>query len=387
MNTLRILAMLLAALLFAGSVTAANFSYSASAEAAAQPPGTLLNYQRIDLPGVFRGKAWRILYATRDYRGQPILSSGMVVLSGYVSKDPAKRPIVAWAHPTTGIARKCAPSLSLSTINTILGLNEFVSSGYIIAATDYPGLGTGGSVGYMVGKGQANAVIDSVRAAKQIPGVGGGSEYALFGYSQGAHAVIFASLFDSSYTPELKLVGLAVIAPPAQLGRLLQRDLGRMEGRVLASYVIGSWPQKYGFTVDGLIDPAVRTDIDRIDRECVNNLSDELDILSAQKPLAKRFLLQSPLDIPEWRSAIAANSISSLSATVPSIVFQGGSDSIVDPRVTAQVVRSSCRNGARVQFVYLPGVGHGGIAKASAAQAVNWINDRFNGKPAPSNCR
>jgi alpha-beta hydrolase superfamily lysophospholipase len=336
---------------------------------------------------VFRGQAWRILYATRDYKGRPILSSGMVVLSGYANKDPQQRPIVAWAHPTTGIARECAPSLERLPHKTILGLNELVSSGYIIAATDYPGLGTVGPVGYMVGKGQANAVIDSVRAARQIPGVGGGNKYALWGYSQGAHAVLFASLFGNSYAPELKLVGTAAVAPPTQLAPLLQTNLDRMEGRVLASFILGSWPRKFGISDKALVAPEARADIEAIDSKCVSNLADQLDILSAQKPLKRRFLIQSPLDVPEWRSAIAGNSTSSLPATLPSIIFQGGSDTIVDPKVTSQVVRSSCRNGARVQFVYLVGVGHGGAAKASVSQAVKWINDRFNGKPAPSNCR
>jgi alpha-beta hydrolase superfamily lysophospholipase len=379
---------LLAGLLHPGSQAQADaFSYTAPAAELARPPGTLLNYQAIALPGVFRGKAWRILYATRDYRGKPILSSGIVVLSGYASKNQSQRPIVAWAHPTTGVARKCAPSLSGAPISSILGLNELISSGHIIAATDYPGLGTTGPMGYMVGKGQANAVIDSVRAARRIPGVGGGREYALWGYSQGGHAAAFASLFTDSYAPELKLVGMAAVAPPTQLAALMQGSLNRMEGRVLASFIIGTWPQKYGLSIDGLVAPAARADILSIDNSCVVSLADKLDILSAQKPLKRRFLLQSPLALPGWRSAIAANSISSFSTTVPAIIFQGGSDTVVDPKVTAQVVRTSCQNGARLKFVYLPGVGHGGSAKASVAQAVSWINDRFRGKPAPSNCR
>ena len=66
--------------------------------------------------------------------------------------------------------------------------------GHVVAATDYPGLGTPGPVGYLVGKGQAQAVIDSVRAARQLPDVGGSGRYALWGYSQGGHAVAYASL-------------------------------------------------------------------------------------------------------------------------------------------------------------------------------------------------
>ena len=166
-------------------------------------------------PPFYRAKAWRILYATRDYAGRPVVSSGMVVLSSYASSDPAARDIVAYAHPTTGIARRCAPTLRQRPVEAILGLNELVSRGYVVAATDYPGLGTPGPVGYLVGLGQGRAVIDSARAARQIPAVGGGTRIALWGFSQGAHAVLFAAAIASTYSPELSLVGVAAVARDA----------------------------------------------------------------------------------------------------------------------------------------------------------------------------
>jgi pimeloyl-ACP methyl ester carboxylesterase len=239
----------------------------------------------------------------------------------------------------------------------------------------------------MVGKGQANAVIDSVRAARQIPGVGGGRDFALWGYSQGAHAALYAALFASSYAPELRLVGTAAVAPPTQLGALLESDIGRLEGRVLASYVIGSWTRKYGLSTESLVDPRALPAIAAITRRCVNNLEDEMAILSLQKPLASTFLLQSPTAIPNWRRAITTNSISAFSAATPAIIFQGNADTIVAPGLTARVVGNSCRNGSRIQYVSVPGAGHGKAAKASVTQAVNWIDDRFRGRPAPSNCR
>ena len=82
----------------------------ASVPAAQQEPGTLLSYDRIALPRNYRAKAWRILYVTRNYRMAPILSTGLVVLPDKAARIPMERTFVAWAHPTTGIARHCAPS-------------------------------------------------------------------------------------------------------------------------------------------------------------------------------------------------------------------------------------------------------------------------------------
>jgi alpha-beta hydrolase superfamily lysophospholipase len=363
-----------------------NF-YNAPAKLAANAPGTLLNYQPLPVPAFFKAKAWRILYATRDYRGRPILSSGMVVLPHNASRDTGKRSIVAWAHPTIGIARQCAPSLLQDPLHSILGLNDLLASGHIIAATDYPGLGTVGPTGYMVGKGQANAVIDSVRAARQIPQVGGSGKYALLGYSQGGHATVFASLFGDSYAPELDLLGLAAIAPPMQLAPLLLEDIGSMEGRVLTSFVVGSWSRKFGLNELDIVAPAALPVMAEINNSCLSSFEDKFSIFSNQAKLKEEFLTGSPLKNPDWRRALALNSVSNLSAHVPSIILQGSQDRIVRPGVTAQVIGSSCRSGARIKFVTLPSAGHGGSAKAGISAAVNWINDRFKGLPAPSNCR
>lgn len=67
-----------------------------------------------------------------------------------VSLGPAPtggRPIVAWAHPTTEIAQPCALSIRGTKIYaTIPELSDLISRGYIVAATDYTGLGTPGRI-------------------------------------------------------------------------------------------------------------------------------------------------------------------------------------------------------------------------------------------------
>lgn len=361
--------------------------YTASAFDIALPPGTLLNHERISLPAFYRAKAWRILYSTRDFRGRPIASSGLVILSDYAPKNLSDRNIVAWAHPTVGIARQCAPSLRKGPTSAILGLNELVTGGYIITATDYPGLGTTGPIGYLVGKGQAQAVIDSARAARQIPDVGGGNRYALWGYSQGGHAALFAAQLSATYAPEFKLAGVAATAPPTDLGRLLIADLNTLEGRILSSFTLGSWAIKYGLGLDDLMDRDTISFMQKLNANCIDDLAGKLDALSAQKPLSARFLTQNPLELAPWRAAISENSLFSLSTAVPAIILQGESDRIVHPSMTQRFVSASCRNGAVVKYVVLKAKSHGGSAKESVGGAVSWINDRFRGVPVPSSCR
>ena len=349
-------------------------------------PGTLLRYQRMSLPAFYRAKAWRILYMTRDYADRPILSSGMVVLSGYAPPNPAARNIVAWAHPTTGVARKCAPSMRQSPTNSIVGFNDLIPAGYIIAATDYPGLGTPGPMGYLVGKGQGQAVIDSVRAARQIPDVGGSNRYALWGYSQGGHAALFAANMASAYAPELELVGVAAAAPPTNLVTLLGETIGSLEGRILAAMTLESWSVKYSVPLGTLVDSTVARVISAVTSNCVDDLGGKLDAVAAEKPLKDKFLTYNPSTQPPWSSFMTANSISKLPRGVPAFIAQGKADEIVRRDVTRQFVQAQCAAGIAVKYLTLDGMDHGGTAKASSGSAIGWIGDRFAGKTAPSSC-
>ena len=123
--------------------------------------------------------AYRVLYKSQGLQGEPIAVSGVVIIPGGL--PPANgRPIVAWAHPTTGIVPKCAPSLARVFFQSIQGLNEMLQRGYVVAATDYPGLGTAGPHPYLVGISEGRAVLDSVRVARSMPGAGGGLAFAVW---------------------------------------------------------------------------------------------------------------------------------------------------------------------------------------------------------------
>jgi alpha-beta hydrolase superfamily lysophospholipase len=361
--------------------------YEGTARQAELPAGTLIKYERLRLPAFYRAKAWRILYATRDYRNRPLLGSGVAVLPDYAAKMPQDRTIVAFAHPTVGVARHCAPSARKNPTAAILGLNELVSSGHIVVAADYPGLGTYGPIGYLIGLGQSHAVIDSVRAARQVPGVGGGNRFALWGYSQGGHAALFAAMVSGRYAPELKSIGVAAAAPPTDLGRLLIADLNTLEGRILTSFTLGSWAVKYGFALESLVNRQTVGIINDINTNCIDDFAEQIDTMKAQKQLGQQFLVRNPLMAPGWRDALTDNSLFSFPNVVPALILQGESDRIVHAAVTLNFVRSACRNGAKIKYESFKAKGHGGVAKASIGPAVSWINDRFKGRPVPVSCR
>jgi acetyl esterase/lipase len=49
-------------------------------------------------------------------------------------------------------------------------------------------------------------------------------------------------------------------------------------------------------------------------------------------------------------------------------------------------MRQLCAAGSKVDYLNLPGVKHGFAGSDSALAAIAWIDDRMDGKPAPSSC-
>lgn len=361
--------------------------YDATFADAALPPGTLLKAERLKLPPLYRAKGWRILYSTRDTAGRPLASSGIVIASTVAAVPAGGRKIVSWAHPTTGTARGCAPSLRKAPHATIPGINELVGRGFIVVATDYPGLGTPGPTGYLVGKGQAHAVLDAVRALKQLPDTGAGRDVALFGYSQGGHAALFAAQIGAAYAPEFVIRGVAAIAPPTDLRRLLLADIGSVEGRVLAAFTLQSWAVKYGLSLREVAQEDSIAAILAINRNCVDSIEGQIAVLKAQKNLGKAFLRADPALVRGWAAAMRDNTITALTPAVPALIVQGESDDIVRPAVTRAAVAQSCAAGARVKYVSLPGRGHSTAVTFGAGTAVSWLADRLAGLVPPTSCR
>jgi pimeloyl-ACP methyl ester carboxylesterase len=86
------------------------------------------------------------------------------------------------------------------------------------------------------------------------------------------------------------------------------------------------------------------------------------------------------------RRLLDENSPGPLPRDIPVFLAQGSADGLVRPSVTEAYRTRLCRNGSRVEFVLLPGVGHAFIARDLAGEAIAWMADRFAGLPAPTNC-
>ena len=359
--------------------------YRAPASKIDGPAGSLIRQELID-GAPLGATAYRVLYRSTGLDDKPILVSGVVIVP-QGDPPPGGRPIVAWAHPTSGIVPRCAPSLAIFLFQQIQGLRSFVRAGYVVAATDYPGLGTAGPHPYLVGVSEARAVIDSVRVAGRMPGAGGGKKFVVWGHSQGGHAALFTGLIAKIYSPELDLLGVAAAAPATDLVTLMNDDIDSVGGKNITAMTLWSWQRVFDANIDKIVDRKAIPAIDRLAKECIEGPFDILIRQRTEEPLQKYFLTtKHPSDVEPWHSLLEKNSPGPLPPELPVFLAQGTDDVIIRPKVTQAYAAVLCAAGSKVRTLLMPNIGHGRAAQASTLDVVKWASGRFAGKGAPNDC-
>jgi hypothetical protein len=120
--TFRFVLGILCALVGADAAAAQTAFYRAPPSAITGPSGTLVRQEVID-GAPLGATTYRVLYRSSGLDDKPILVSGVVIVP-QGDPPPGGRPIVAWAHPTSGIVPRCTPSLAIFLFQQIQGLRS-----------------------------------------------------------------------------------------------------------------------------------------------------------------------------------------------------------------------------------------------------------------------
>ena len=354
--------------------------------AEAQRAGTLIAADPVvdTPPGT---QAWRVRYASTDAGGRPTQLTGMVVAPREAMPREPRR-VLAWTHGTSGVATRCAPSLSPEFFAATPGLEAAVRRGYVVVAPDYPGLGSAGVHPYLVGEDTARSVLDAVRSAQGIAGAAAGARFAVWGESQGGHAALWTAQRVRNYSPDLTLVGAAAAAPPTDLAENLRSGSDPSIRAFLTAFTAYSWSRHYGAPLSTLGKRSTQGIITRLaQNNCISltakpKLGTMLGVAVLRRDLKNVDLGR----IQPWAGFARRNSVPVLGFPTPVLIAQNPADKIVGPTVTREFARKTCRAGTRVQFVAIAGKGHETSARDSAEATLRWIDDRFAGQVAPSDC-
>jgi len=350
------------------------------------PPGksgTIIRKETLPNKRPEGAQAWRVMYLSTDLKGQPIAVTGTVVAPDGTSVKPRK--IIAWAHGTTGIRSECGVSHTSDPYQQTPAIERMLAEGFVVAITDYPGLGTPGIHPYMVGQVAAQSVLDSVRAARHIVEVSAGNEFVVWGASQGGNSALWTAQLAKTYAPELKLLGVAASAPAINLRGIAEFNLDKPAGGILLGYVFAAWDGIYpDADLDAIIKPDEREAFDRMIEPCFTAPAGFLPILKTLRT-PKQYLSVDILKTAPWSTLFEENTPSG-PIEVPIVIAHGTADPLIPIGLSEAEAMRRCKAGEKVQFARYPGSSHD-AREDTSLYILGWVVDRFAGQPAPSNCR
>jgi hypothetical protein len=264
---------------------------------------------------------------------------------------------------------------------------EALKAGYAVDVTDYQGYTNGAIPTYTAGKSEGQAVLDVVRAGRQVPGSGlteSDPTYA-WGYSQGGQAVGWAGELQSSYAPNVKLSGVAAGGVPANL-----REFGAFTGpstssglEILSAIGLGA---AYPEIKIGTLTPAGEKAIATALSECVVELLTGLGGANFQEFTTSHETVEElETSEPNLRKALEEQNLDLKAPSAPSYHYHGIEDEIVPLNQDVNLHYSWCKLGATDDF-QLYNAEHLFTAGMAASRALKWIEERVAGKTAPSTC-
>lgn len=369
----------------AAAASAAEDTDVPAADLARAKPGQIFRVWPLE-GGVRAGvKGYRVLYRSSGANGEPVAVTGAIIFPAQAA--PGKRKVVAWAHPTTGVVSKCAPTLLPDLSGTIQGIDRLTDLGYVVTATDYIGLGTRDAHPYLIGVPAAHAVLDSVRAAQHLHDTQAGHRFAVWGHSQGGHAALFSGLYAKSYAPDLDLIGVATAAPATDLISLFSADKDSSSGRSLTTMSVLSWSRTFAIPLKRLVEPGAEHQFERLANDCIESIADFVRESQDEKALAREFLNVDPVKDPQLKAIMESNSPGALPPEIPVFIAQSRADTLVLPRVTEKYMAALCASGSKVTFYSMAESSHMVSGRDSAFAAVEWIDRLFGGHGSANHCR
>ena len=346
-------------------------------------PGDII-WDRTTTSPVSGANAWQILYLSTTAQGTRTAVSGTLIVP--TAAYSGVRPVVAYAAGTQGWGHSCAPSVEIAagSFDEEFEINNLLAKGWAVVATDYPGLGTPGPEEYNVGIPEGYAVLDSLRAATRLPdaGLSTSAPMGIEGYSQGGAAGGWAAQLHASYAPDLNLKGVSIGGTPANLQAVAANINGTAFFAFLAGTASGFNAAYPSLDLNASLTAAGQAAMAQLNTMCQ---------LQALATYAGKSIQDytvggvNPISTAPWQAALDANNLGGIKPDVPVFETHGFLDEVIPYSVEQTLHNQWCAMGVADQFTGYVG-DHVLASVEDQTDMVNWLDGRFTGQPAPSNC-
>jgi predicted esterase len=376
------------------ATAAADSFYTAPNPLPAKAAGTVIRSRPATLDlgvGAPASKAWTVMYHSRTAKNSDDAVTGTVITPTAAWTGTGSRPVVSFAVGTQGMAQTCAPSMQLVAGSEYEASNIelALSRGWTVAVTDYEGYTTGATPTYTTGPSEGHAVLDVVRAARNIAGsnVTSTSPLALWGYSQGGGASAWAAVLQPTYAPGLHLVADASGGIPADLASV-NNDLN---GNVGAAFML------YGFVGGAAAYPgqiplyseanaAGLAAFAAVKTQCVDTSLTAFAFKNISSYLKGGMTLAQFDNQAGVAAVLQQNNLGAQPAPkVPVFQYHASADEIVNVVQATALHQKWCSEGVKTAFTLVPG-DHIAGDPAGAPAALAFLSAEFAGKPFVSDC-
>ncbi|MFI8504591.1 lipase family protein [Streptomyces sp. NPDC085524] len=396
----------------ASSATASDpfYTYTGSEPLSSLAPGTVLKtrtlqYHLVGLPTPV--KAIQLLYRTTDAQGRPSANVTTVVrsLSGDGGKAVSYQSFYDSLNPEDGPSRAIAGGLTLggAIANAeALFLAPLLLQGYNLVIPDTEGQ----TSNFAAGPEYATNTLDSIRAATRSAetGMNQDTRFGLMGYSGGAIATNWAAALAPSYAPEVndKLVGFAeggLLVDPAH--NLKYVDGSLVWTGVIPMALIGV-SRSYGIDLKPYLNSYGLEVYQKLERGSIVDALGRYPGLTWKKMAKPQYA--DPNSVPAFVDAVNRINLGSApTPAVPGFIAQGNGgvfegtfgnrpgigtgDGVMVAGDVRALARQYCSTGnGSIEYKQFDLLSHVGVPVVWAPLAMSWMDDRFAGRNAPSDC-
>lgn len=355
-------------------------------------PGTILRSREVEIAlyGSIPQQvdAWQLLYRTNDLHDEPQVSVTTVLMQrGSVAETPR---LLSYQCAIDAVSATCFPSYALQRGAKAFGSVpqfEFVlvlhalRRGWVISIPDHEGQdGHWGSP-----REPGFCTLDAVRASLRFAplGLSHDTKVGLWGYSGGGLATSWAAEMAPEYAPEIELVGAALGSPvgdPASAFTRLNATLHAALPTLVVEGLRRTYPD---------LDRVIRTHVNADGLALLESV-DDLTTVAAVRKLAKHDLdnyidipLADLLAKPEILQVFQDIQPGRTAPTVPLLVVQAVHDQIIAVDDVDGQVDRYLENGVHVTYLRDRLSEHLSLHPLSAPLTLDWLEDRFDGKPPP----
>ncbi|KAI8341504.1 secretory lipase-domain-containing protein [Chlamydoabsidia padenii] len=332
---------------------------------------------------------YQILYRTTNDLGQPdsTLTTLLVPFNANTSR------LLSYQAMIDTPSLDCMPSRALRTGYGLKGfltqaellfIDTLLDRGWYVSTPDYEGSRAAFGCGVIAGQ----ALLDSIRAvlaSTTQTKIDPQAETQLWGYSGGALATGWAVQLHYSYAPELKIVGAAMGGTPVNLNATLNSVNRTPYAGIAISGIIGlthANPDLAAY-IDTILRPDKKEAFYKAKELCLTGLL----LHHAFDNIDSYIALHDYRNAPIARKALEDNVMGRRDTpTIPLYMYHARYDLAVPFAPAVDLYTHWCEKGARIQFVEDTLSGHGVLFVTGTANAIIYLQDRFNGVPLRDGC-